>query len=158
MPNDEFILDAEVSISFSDELEQHVREQSEALKSLYLSSQDSSRLSAQKELMVEEETHKTSDGSKSSDVVHFIVQRGLQVVGCATLDGDSGQIYDVAIRPSAQKEVAATLLKSVKDHARKVGRSGSLLVRPRSTANMELFRQMGFAQSSEDTVEMELKH
>ena len=36
VPPDAFVLDAEVSIGFQDELEQHVREQTEALKSLYL--------------------------------------------------------------------------------------------------------------------------
>lgn len=161
MPNDEVVLNAEVSVSFSDEVvEDHVREQKEALKSLYLSSHSAAQLASyaankDSNLIVEEETHQsaTSQGNE----VHFIVQRGLQVVGCATLDSQSGQIYDVAIKPSAQKDVVETLMAKIKDHTRKVGRSGSLLIKPRSAASLELFQHMGFAPSpDEDTVQLEL--
>lgn len=162
MPNDEVVLNAEVSVSFSDEVvEDHVREQKEALKSLYLSSHSAVQLasSAAKDsnLIVEEETHQsaTSQGNE----VHFIVQRGLQVVGCATLDSQSGQIYDVAIKPSTQKDVVETLMAKIKDHTRKVGRSGSLLIKPRSAASLELFQHMGFAPSpDEDTVQLDLEN
>ena len=170
VPNDEFVLNAEVSVAFNDELlDEHVKEQKEALKALYLSSHDAERLRPQKNLSVEEDAPSSSgeqtDSNKSPDGdVHFVVRRGLQVVGVATYSESSGHLYDVAVRPSARNEVAETLLKSVKDHARKLGRSGSLLVRPRSEEGVGLFQQLGFiekdveAGDDGDEVEMELKH
>lgn len=163
MPNDEFILHAEVSVAFLDEVDEHVREQTQALKSLYLSSQGTKRLHADNTLQIEEHTDPKT--SAKNDHVHFIVQRGLQVVGCAAYDETTGQLFDVALRPSAEKEVAETLMKAVKDHARKEGRSGNLLVRPRSAECAKLFQQLGFTEKSNvqpaddvDTIEMELKH
>lgn len=157
VPNDEFVLNAEVSVAFSDEaLDDHVREQKEALKSLYLSSQDSERARAQCEISVEENT---SDVSAQGHA-HFIVQRGLQVVGVATYFEGSGHLSDVAIRPSAGNRIAETLLKSVKDHAKKLGRTDSLIVRPISEANKGLFTELGFTDKvgASDAAEMELKH
>ena len=152
MPNDEFVLNAEVSVAFSDEeMDEHVLEQKDALKALYLSSHGSSQFTAKNsDLIVEEETHESTTSKR--DEVHFMVQRGLQVIGCATLDCQSGQIYDVAIKPSAQKDVVEALMSKIKDHTRKAGRSGSLLVKPRSGESLELFQQMGFAPSSSEDV------
>lgn len=162
MPNDEFILHAEVSVSFLDEADEHVREQTEALKSLYLSSSESLRLHANNDLEVEE--HRDPNTATQEDHVHFIVQRGLQVVGCAAYDEATGQLFDVAVRPSAEKDVAKTLLTAVKNHARKVGRSGSLVVRARTSESMTLFEQLGFKEKNikpgedVDAIEMELEH
>lgn len=74
------------------------------------------------------------------------------------------ELFDVAIRPSAEGDVAETLLTAVKDHARKVGRSGSLLVRARSSNSMKMFEKLGFTEKNVkpnddvDAIEMELKH
>jgi hypothetical protein len=162
MPNDEFILDMEVSVAFSDELEGHVREQTEALKALYLSSQETEKLSADSSLLVEEEGNGVAcDDSKRGRQKQFIVKFGLQVVGVATYCEDTGKLTDVAVRPSAGKEVSETLFNAVKEHSRKMGRSGSLLVMPRSTESMELFESMGFLEIDEEskgTPAMEYKH
>jgi hypothetical protein len=153
MPDDEFVLDGEVAVAFSDEQLQeneHVREQTVALKSLYhLASQaslfDVDPESAKKkkgdesDAFVVEQQEDASDlvqdeeqNDKPSHNVHFIVQRGLQVVGVATYCEQSGIVSDVAVRPSGGKKATETLLRAVKDHAqRKLGRSGSLLVQPR---------------------------
>jgi hypothetical protein len=73
-----------------------------------------------------------NEKSSSSHKVHFIVQRGLQVVGVATYCEQSGIVSDVAVRPSGGRKATETLLRAVKDHAqRKLGRSGSLLIQPR---------------------------
>lgn len=172
VPNDEIILDIEVSVAFSDEvLDEHVKEQKEALKALYLSSQDAERLSPQKNLSVEEDAPPGAAANNESGTadgdVHFVVRRGLQVVGVATYAERSGHLYDVAVRPSARNEVAETLLKSVKDHAKRIGRSGSLLVRPRSQEGRGLFQQLGFKEKEAEStscvgadgdVEMELNY
>jgi hypothetical protein len=74
------------------------------------------------------------------------------------------ELFDVAIRPSAEVDVAETLLTAVKGHARRVGRSGSLLVRARSSNSMKMFEQLGFTEKNikpsddVDAIEMELKH
>jgi N-acetylglutamate synthase-like GNAT family acetyltransferase len=146
MPTDEAILrDAEVCIVFSDtDLEEHIREQSVALKALYLSSGRADSLKpASAELEVEEEQEK-----KERSESHIIVKRGLQVLGVATYSEDTGQLCDVAIRPTANKDdsVAETLMQAVKTHARKLGRSSSLVVHPRSTDAMKLFKKMGFEE------------
>lgn len=165
MPNDEFILDVEVSVAFSDEMEGHVREQTEALKSLYLSSHETAKLSADSSLLVEQE-----EGAREDDTLtgvkkqkQFIVKHGLQVLAVATYCEETGRLSDVAVRPSAGKEVSETLFNAVKQYSRKMGRSGSLLVVPRSTESMELFESMGFLEiddESEDSAgkEMEFKH
>jgi len=156
MPNDEFILDQEVSVAFSDELEEHVREQTEALKALYLSSQETEKLHSDSNLSVEQD-----DEDKPQKIKHFIVKHGLQVVGVATYSEDTDRLTDVAVRPSAGKEVSETLFDAVKQYSRKLGRSGSLLITPRSDNSRNLFKSIGFeeiVESDEEAIEMELKH
>lgn len=154
MPNDEFILDVEVSVAFSDELEGHVREQTEALKALYLSSNETEKLNPDSSLSVEQDGDKQDTGGR---VKQFVVKHGLQVVGVATYSEDTGRLSDVAVRPSAGKEVSETLFNAVKKHSKKMGRSGSLLVIPRSVESKELFESMGFAETPDDN-SMEFKH
>jgi N-acetylglutamate synthase-like GNAT family acetyltransferase len=148
MPADEFVsLNAEVSVAFSDEeLEGHVREQATALKALYLSSGESQSLKpVSSDLEVEEE-----QGEKRKNQLQFIVKRGLQVVGVATYSDETGQLSDVAIRPTAAGDrIGATLMEAVKKHARKIGRSDSLTVHPRSQDSRVLFESMGFSELQE---------
>jgi hypothetical protein len=149
IPTDEAILsDAEVAIVFDDtELEDHIREQSVALKALYLSSSAAESLKPPTgDLEVEEEQPQLQ--GKGQAVSHIIVKRGLQVLGVATYSDETGQLSDVAIRPTANKDdkVAETLMQAVKKHARKLGRSASLIVHPRSADAMQLFEKMGFTE------------
>jgi ribosomal protein S18 acetylase RimI-like enzyme len=155
MPTDEFVLGAEVSVAFSDELEEHVLEQTQALKALYLHSSSSGggadseqpQFQASKKLQVEQEQPNKVDKGK----LLFVVKRGLQVVGVATYSQDTGFLTDVAVRPSAKgDEIGATLMNAVKSHARKLGRSGSLIVQPRSHDSKSLFESMGFSQVDDD--------
>jgi broad specificity phosphatase PhoE len=153
MPNDEFILDVEVSVAFSDELEGHVREQAEALKALYLSSNETEKLSADSSLSVEKATAQDASAQDTGGKKkQFIVKHGLQVVGVATYSEDTGTLTDVAVRPSAGKAVSETLFDAVKQHSKKMGRSGSLLVMPRSTASKKMFEALGFAETDEDNM------
>lgn len=157
MPDDQFLLDAEVSVAFADELEDHVLEQAEALKALYLSSKETEKLPADSNLSVEED----GENGNKDHVKHFVVKRGLQVVGVATYSDKTGRVTDVAVRPSAGKEASETLFRAVKDYSRKIGRSGSLLILPRSTQSRALFEQMGFEEmndENEDVIQAELKH
>ena len=160
MPNDEFLLDAEVSVAFQDELEGHVVEQANALKALYLSSEASEKFHADRvNLSVEQEDEAVSDRGQDR-VKHFVVKRGLQVVGVASYSEATGRLYDVAVRPSAGPEVSETLFDAVKQYARRLGRSGSLLIRPKCSDSKALFEAMGFEEVGDDASPetMELNH
>jgi ribosomal protein S18 acetylase RimI-like enzyme len=143
VPADRFVLNAEVSVAFSDEeLEDHVREQTSALKALYLSSDKSiTQLSGEPKVESEGDSGRT---------VQFVVKRGLQVVGVATYSEDTGQLTDVAIRPSAAADkIGETLMSAVRKHAKTKGRSHSVVVFPRSEDSRELFENMGFSEVDE---------
>ena len=167
MPSDSVILNAEVSVAFSDEeLEDHVLEQREALKALYLSSKESDKAlllhdqknSSNSSLTMSVEQEETRK-DKEAHVKHFIVKRGLQVVGVATYSEETGKLYDVAVRPSAGKEGTEALFNAAKQYSRKLGRSGSLLVMPRSPQDRKIFESVGFSEIDKDESEyMELKH
>jgi N-acetylglutamate synthase-like GNAT family acetyltransferase len=150
MPTDEFVLGAEVSVAFSDELEDHILEQTQALKALYLHSNSNasdgdSEFKASNNLQVEQEQQVAGKGKV------FVVKRGLQVVGVATYSEDTGLLTDVAVRPSAKgEEIGEALMNAVKSHARKLGRSGSLIVQPRSHDSKSLFESMGFSEVAEN--------
>jgi GNAT superfamily N-acetyltransferase len=150
VPPDSFLLDAEVSIGFSDELEDHVREQTEALKSLYLptsrSNDDGPNASG---LSVEEVDGRTKIGRDGGHpAVCFVVKRGLQVAGCAWYDESTGRLSDLVVRPSAREsQVGEALVDAVRSHARKLNRSGSLLIQPKTLDNKEfLVNELGFEE------------
>ena len=147
MPEDEFVLDAEVSVAFSDEeMEGHIREQAEALKALYLSSKDSGKLHHVDSALSVEKEESDDKQQQKDDSLHFVVKRGLQVVGVATYSETTGRLRDVAVRPSAGKEVSETLFNAVRNHSKRMGRSGSLLVLPRSDESKKLFEAIGFEE------------
>jgi Histidine phosphatase superfamily (branch 1) len=153
------VLEPEVDVIFSDDdLEDHIREQTTALKALYLSSISGTAAenSGDPSLQIDTET-------EPKGKVHFIVKRGLQVVGVATYSEETGQLRDVAIRPTAMNpimnedsdsdgpsSIAETLMFAVKKHARKLGRSNSLIVHARSKENKVLFESLGFAEVEGD--------
>lgn len=163
VPNDEFILDAEVAVAFSDELEEHVREQTEALRALYLKSQSSLQFSRGSSNLSVEEVDQNPESNvnghaNSGSEVSFVVKRGLQVVGCATYNEQTGTMSDVVVRPSARgSPVGKTLVKAVREHARKLGRSGSVLFQPTTEENKRLFETLGFNELEEDDDDVHTK-
>lgn len=170
VPRDDFVLRSEASsVSFADEWDEHVRDQTKALRALYLSSYQSDTLRANTGLSIEANSDAAGDGCSSIDdpspahgVRHFLVKRGMQVVGVATYCNTTGLVTDVAVQPSAGRDASETLFDAVKTHAKKLGRSGSLLVYPKSPECKALFQDIGFLErsdTSDNTVlPMELKH
>ena len=158
IPQDKFVLNQEVAVAFSDdELGEHVQEQADALKSLYLSSSSGSTAEnagkSRSDLLVAKQQE------EANNKLQFVVKRGLQVVGVATYSDETGHatLSDVAIRPSAaSNEVGETLIDAVKKHARKYGRSGSLIVHPRSNDSVPMFESFGF-QELDDASEEDKK-
>jgi broad specificity phosphatase PhoE len=134
MPNDQFVLDAEVNVAFADELEPHIHEQAQALRALYRSDHP-----------LAGNTYIHDDGTADNDTVtHFVVQRGLQVVGVATHSAATGRLTDVAVRPSAGPHARTKLFHAVQQYARQQGQSMALTVVPCNAENHGFFQDAGF--------------
>ena len=149
MPGDEVFLNAEVSVAFSDELDESIREQTNALRALYMSSAGTSVLKDDATLSIDSSVH-SNDRTKQ-----FIVKKGLQVLAVASYSEERGIVSNVAVRPSAGQEACETLFKAVKDHSTKLGRSGSLLVMPRSGIDKEIFDRLGFEEAESYSLTLE---
>lgn len=135
MPS-ENLLDAEVSITYADEIQPHIKEQTDALRSLYLSKRTAG--------MTIVDRIKTNAQRDSSNEVTILVKRGLQVVGCACLDEKSGLLHDVVVRPSARRsQVGESLIEAVMKHAKISNEIDTLIVQPHAEGK-ELFEKMGF--------------
>eukprot|EP00571_Detonula_confervacea_P002638 CAMPEP_0172322468 /NCGR_PEP_ID=MMETSP1058-20130122/45949_1 /TAXON_ID=83371 /ORGANISM="Detonula confervacea, Strain CCMP 353" /LENGTH=503 /DNA_ID=CAMNT_0013038215 /DNA_START=52 /DNA_END=1563 /DNA_ORIENTATION=- len=152
-------LDSEVSVAFSDEVQPHVQEQTEALRSLYLTKKESTSASRNKE-------KKRSKDSTGTELT-IVVKRGLQVVGCASLNEKTGCLSDVVVRPSARRsQVGQSLIEAVKNHARE-SNIDTIVTQPNTVDGKEFFQKMGFApvddgvksegQYSSEIVRMECK-
>ena len=127
MPGDG-CLDSEVSVAFSDEVAPHVHEQTEALCSLYLSTKKSKQIK-----------------DKDNTCTMIVVKRGLQVIGCASLNEKTGRLSDVVVKPSARRsQVGKSLIEAVKNHA-KAMLMEKIVAQPDTAEGKALFETMGFA-------------
>lgn len=126
MPNDEFVLDAEVSVAFADEeLPDHIQAQTQALKELYLSSEtviwnnDTEQLDNND---LNQTTVNDVEDINNNDIntqdKQFIVKRGLQVVAVAKYSDSNNKLYDVAIRPSGGKDAIRLLINAAQSHSK----------------------------------------
>lgn len=117
MPSDDTLLYEEVSTAFADELEDHVKEQTEALKNLYLSTSTRGSLlkrrnSVSSECLDSETSLQLNEGETKS-CINFVVKRGLQVIACAALN-ERLLLSDIVIVPSAKSSACKALLDAVK--------------------------------------------
>ena len=118
MPSDDSLLYEEVSTAFADELEDHVKEQTEALKNLYLStSTRGSLLNRRSSVSLEgidyDSLLNLNEGESEGSRINFVVKRGLQVLACAVLN-ESLTLCDVVMIPSAKSSACRVLLDAVK--------------------------------------------
>jgi hypothetical protein len=118
MPSDDSLLYEEVSTAFADELEDHVKEQTEALKNLYLStSTRGSLLNRRSSVSLEgldyDSLLNLNEGESEGSRINFVVKRGLQVLACAVLN-ESLTLCDVVMIPSAKSSACKVLLDAVK--------------------------------------------
>jgi len=133
MPPDKFILEKEASVAFTDELEDHVREQTCAMKTLYASKGRSNRSLSEN----------ASIGDKFSDVT-ILVKRGLQVAACASFDGKTGHLSDVVIRPSAKGGNAwKALVEEAKMYTAKI-QINKLFVKAETDEEKSFYENNGF--------------
>ena len=144
MPTDG-CLDSETVMAFSDEILPHVKEQTEALRSLYLS---------KKELPSTSVDDKTNDDeSKTGNELTVVVKRGLQVVGCASLNERTGSLSDIVVRPSARRsQVGQSLIEAVKEHARQ-SNIDTIVTQPDTLEGKQLLEEMGFSLVDDGTEE-----
>mmetsp|Transcript_28324 Transcript_28324/g.56995 ORF Transcript_28324/g.56995 Transcript_28324/m.56995 type:complete len:487 (+) Transcript_28324:70-1530(+) len=143
MPSDKILLDSEVAFAFSDDVQPHIAEQTEALRSLYLTKSGSSL--SQDEL---DTTH------HKSNALTVVVKRGLQVVGCASLDERTGRLSDVVVRPSARRsQVGRSLIDAVKNHAIQSQKFDKIIVEPDTSESKAFFEKMGFELTEDSTDE-----
>lgn len=156
VPTDNVIYqNVEVNVAFADEMSDHVREQTHALRALYLSSNSigdtaaaaKSPTATDTALTVKQEedgeTVEDAAGSTPARDKHFVVQRGHQVVAVATYSEATGVVTDVAVQPGATGAREA-LLQAVQEHARKLKRTGSLIMHPRTAADEDALVKAGF--------------
>lgn len=126
MPSDG-CLDSEVSVAYADEVQPHVHEQTEALRSLYLSSKKPKKTEQDKD-----------------DNTMIVVKRGQQVIGCASLNEKTGRLSDVVVKPSARRsQVGRSLIEAVKNHA-KASSIDKIVAHPDTVEGKALFEKMGF--------------
>ena len=146
MPSDTHLLDSEVDFAFSDEVQPHIAEQTEALRSLYLNNSASSESSPSQDEL-DTKLHK-------SNALTVVVKRGLQVVGCASLDEKTGRLSDVVVRPSARRShVGRSLIDAVKNHAKESKNFEKIIVEPSTSESQAFFEKMGFELSSTNNAE-----
>ncbi|KAL7535155.1 hypothetical protein ACHAWF_005070 [Thalassiosira exigua] len=128
------LFDAEVAITFSDEVLPHVQEQADALRQLYLSRKEPA-------------SKYGSDDKESGSELTVVVKRGLQVIGCASLNEKTGHVSDVVVRPSARRsQVGQSLMDAVKEHARQ-SKMEKIVVESNALNGKEFFEKMGFASA-----------
>jgi len=130
MPDDKFVLEQEVAVAFSDEVDGHVQEQADALRTLYLDKRKALAEPAEGE-------------------VTLVVKRGLQVVGCASFHERTGRLSDVVVRPSVRgSQVGRALVDSAVAHAKKVG-TEELVAEPDTDEAKAFFSKLGFEEGGE---------
>ena len=155
MPHD--LDDSKLDVVFADQgLDDSIVEQKEALKSLYLSSHSAPGDSSNPDYSVEE-----TDDDDDGIIHHFVVKRGLQVVAVAAYSETTGRVFDVAVRPSAGHAATDRLFSAIKEHSKLHGRSGSLLVKPRTKESKQMFESFGFCgrdTTDDEESHMELQH
>lgn len=186
MPQDQILLYSEVTSAFADELDDHVKEQTKALRKLYLPRQGSGSLLRQKDdgsnddvtdrsstcnnnadncddenKHVEDKTTSSSsssacigkNGTKSTNEIEmtFVIQRGLQVVGCVTYNDETGEISDMIVRPSAKDcNLEKELISAVITHAEKQGQAEIISKISYCREHDGVFKDLGFEPYNSD--------
>ena len=78
------------------------------------------------------------------------------MVGVASYSNTTRHVFDVAVRPSGGIEVANALFQAIQTHTTKqMGRSGSLLVFPRTEESKRLFESVGFTEVNDNKTDDE---
>mmetsp|Transcript_20185 Transcript_20185/g.45741 ORF Transcript_20185/g.45741 Transcript_20185/m.45741 type:complete len:518 (-) Transcript_20185:63-1616(-) len=116
MPKDKHILNIDIDVRcyHSTSLEEHVQEQVDALRVLYL---------RDGEKKVSEEV------SNDPEMITFIAWRGLQILGCVLFHEGTGRVKDMVVRPvSRRKGVGRNLVRAIKAYIREREGSNSSVV------------------------------
>ena len=170
MPQDEILLYNEVTSAFADELDDHVKEQTHALKNLYLSKQGTGGSFLMRKHDENDNNYNgdnsenaNNDETESQDAIKntkqrenemtFVIQRGLQVAGCVTFNDQTGEMSDLVIRPSAKaNNFEKELVTAVISHAKKQGHSQIISFMTQCHEDhFEMFKEVGFVYCQTDS-------
>ena len=156
MPADKILLYQEVTSAFADELYNYVEEQIKALRNLYLQCKRSgsflirkNNINSVSEETIEDDNNQEQEGEGDNKAalneMTFFIQRGLQVVACATYHGENNLISDMVVRPSAKDgELQKEIIDAVVCHAKKEGKTEVLI----EGDNESLYNELGFVSSA----------
>jgi hypothetical protein len=150
MPSDDTMLYEEVSTAFADELEDHVKEQTEALKNLYLPSSTRGSLLHRKSSNMLEALNASPlslNETRTNDGINFIVQRGHQVLAFAVLNQEM-RLLDIVMVPSAKHTACKALLDAVKVRVKELN-SSLFYVELSDKNDLELFKENGCEMNGE---------
>ncbi len=152
MPSDKVLLYEEVTAAFEDELDGHVKEQTNALKNLYLERRGSGSFLIRKDsrnISLDNTSNQTLAVShhenKDDDNVNamtFFIQRGLQIAACVTYNTETSLLSDMVVRPSAMNgNIEKTLIDAVICHAKKEGKTEIFI---EESSCDDLCKELGF--------------
>jgi len=125
MPSDKIFLYEEVLSAFEDELDEHIKEQTNALKNLYLNQKGRGSFLIRKNSKIDDDNQNQyqQDDNNTNDMMFFI-QRGLQVVACVKYNDDKSVLSEMVIRPSAINDnLHRDLIHAVISHAKNKGKA-----------------------------------
>ena len=145
-----------VTEHFADEADDHIWDQAETIKSLYLSNRKMQSFSRRSSSNVGNENN-SSNGSIDVDdkgnKLLFVSRRGQEVLGCATFVKDTGRLQDVVVRPSARRSSVGTdLVNSVKDYITKTECTDQIIVHISGDDSRQFFGKQGFIDAENFTM------
>lgn len=163
MPSDKVLLYEEVTAAFEDELDGHVKEQTNALKNLYLERRGSGSFLIRKDsgninyldnnssnsnqtlattVHVPPPHHENKDDDHVNNAMTFFIQRGLQVAACVTYNTETSVLSDMVVRPSAMNgSIEKSLIEAVICHAKKEGKTEIFM---EESSGDDLCKELGF--------------
>ncbi len=148
MPPDKHIMDETGHAELEVDMDDHLKEQTEALKNLYAYRRRSSDLSTEDNknaLSVQEINGAFIRMNSNGNEVSILVKRGLEVVACASLNDQTGFLTDVVVRPSAKKGKAwKILVEEAKQFTLKTLENKVLRVQVDTDEEESFYRENGF--------------
>jgi len=143
LPKDKYLLHEEVTKLFFNELRGHLKEQTDALKNLYL---PRGKFFTRKPNCTSHFIVKDADAQHDSDKCEmtFLVKRGLQVIACITYNDETGVLSDMVVRPSVKDgNYGKALVNAALTHAKLSGKE-KIFVNVDTDASRSSFKQLGF--------------
>ena len=148
MPPDKHIMDETGHVELDADMDDHLKEQTGALRNLYACRRQSSDLSTENDkntLSVQEINGAFIRMNSNGNDISILVKRGLEVVACASLNDQTGLLTDVVVRPSAKKGNAwKILVEEAKKYTLKKLEKKALVIQIETDEEESFYRENGF--------------